>query len=59
MDIIKDFTCFNPRACVRRDVLLVSLTNTHKRFNPRACVRRDEVEPIGATVTNVSIHAPV
>src|SRR5690554_3006047 len=32
---------FNPRACVRRDLLLGLVIPATLGFNPRACVRRD------------------
>ena len=34
-------TCFNPRACTRRDLPARLRRRTAGRFNPRACTRRD------------------
>ena len=50
---------FNPRACVRRDFLLLDLLACRASFNPRACVRRDSGRASSAVArAAVSIHAP-
>ena len=51
-------SCFNPRARVGRDLVVVLPARTREGFNPRARVGRDAAASASARLRLVSIHAP-
>ena len=53
-----ELVCFNPRARVGRDMIILMHSMRLESFNPRARVGRDSWDISELTLIKVSIHAP-